>query len=180
MGIGCVLCPVSWIVEQVLDLFDFFPSLTVYVFCALVMACGQFIYAAVGFGSGIFSVALLAMILPGLSRPVAILFLLTLATELSTLRRIWRHGHVRLLVGLLPTTAVGLWLGTEILLRVDAEALKLALGGVVLLAGTWFLYQEILRERIAGHASGQEGGGERRRRGLTEGDECDYRKRRSY
>ncbi len=60
---------------------ELFPSVTVFVLCGLVVACAQMIYATVGFGAGMFSIALLAMLLPDLAGAVAALLLLTLVTE---------------------------------------------------------------------------------------------------
>jgi len=121
---------------------DLFPSVSVFVASALVVAAAQLIYASVGFGAGLFSVAILAMILPDLAGAVATLFLLILVTEVTVLLHAWRHARVRLLLGLLPTTAVGTWLGTELLVGADVAALKRLLGVVVMGAGAWFLYSE--------------------------------------
>ena len=37
---------------------ELFPNLPTYVFCALVMAGAQLLYATVGFGAGMFSIAI--------------------------------------------------------------------------------------------------------------------------
>lgn len=121
---------------------DLFPNVVVYVICGLVMAGAQFLYATVGFGAGMFSVALLAMLLPDLAPVVATLLILTFVTELSVLSRAWRHVRFRLLLWILPTMAVGMWLGTELLVAGDVAWLKRALGVVVAAAGVWFLYDE--------------------------------------
>lgn len=122
---------------------DLFPSMPIFIICCLIMAGGQLIYATVGFGAGMFSISLLALVLPDLAGAVATLLLITLVTEVSVLLRVWREARIRLLLGLLPTTALGMWLGTQILLAGDPAGLKRVLGCVVLLAGGWFLYQEI-------------------------------------
>ena len=121
---------------------DLFPNVGIFVVCALVVAGGQLIYATVGFGAGLFSVAILAMILPDLSGVVATLFLLILVTEVWVLLHAWRHARMRLLLGLLPTTVLGTWLGTELLVGGDMADLKRLLGLVVMGAGAWFLYSE--------------------------------------
>ncbi len=121
---------------------DLFPNVAVLVLCALVVAGAQFIYATVGFGAGMFSIALLAMLLPDLAPAVATLLLLTLVTEVWVLARSGRHARMRLLLGLLPTTAVGMWLGTEMLAGGDVTGLKRALGVMVACAGAWFFFGE--------------------------------------
>jgi uncharacterized membrane protein YfcA len=119
-----------------------FPDIPTFVACALIMAAAQFIYATVGFGAGMFSMAMFALILPDLTDAVTVLLFLTFVTELGVLLRAWRHARARLLLGLVPTMALGLWLGTEVLVAGNAATLKRLLGVVVGLAGVWFLYSE--------------------------------------
>ena len=126
---------------------DLFPSWTVLILCGLVVAGSQLIYATVGFGAGMFSIALLALLLPDLSSAVATLMLLTFVTEACVLLRAWRQARGRLLLSLLPTTALGLWLGTDLLVLGNVGWLKRLLGVVVLAAGAWFLHRD--RGRIA-------------------------------
>ena len=121
---------------------DLFPNTTVFLLCALVVALAQLIYATVGFGAGMFSISLLALILPDLSEAVATLLILGLVTEAWVLSHAWRQARIRLLLGLLPTTAIGLYVGTSLLAAGGASGLKRALGVVVVSAGVWFLYQE--------------------------------------
>ena len=59
---------------------ELFPSVTDFVLCALIVAGGQLIYAAVGFGAGMFSIALLAMVVRDLVPSVVALCLLMLVT----------------------------------------------------------------------------------------------------
>ena len=42
---------------------ELFPSVTIFVLASLIMVGAQLIYAAVGFGAGMFSITLLAMLL---------------------------------------------------------------------------------------------------------------------
>lgn len=121
---------------------ELFPDVITYVLCGLIVAGASMIYATVGFGAGMFSIALLAMILPDLAPAVATLLILTFVTELWVLAHAWRQARFRLLLGLLPTMALGMWLGTELLIAGDVAWLKRALGVVVLGAGVWFLYDE--------------------------------------
>ncbi len=121
---------------------ELFPDTATFVLCGLILLVAQLIYATIGFGAGMFSIALLALILPDLATSVAILFLLTFVTEVWVLSRAWRQARLRLLLGLLPTTAVGMWVGTEMLAGGDVSLLKRSLGVVVAGAGAWFLFRD--------------------------------------
>lgn len=126
-----------------------FPDTATFVACCLIITGAQFIYATVGFGAGMFAVALLAMVLPDLKDAVATLLLLTLVTEIWVLAHAWRHARLWLLLGLLPTMALGMWLGTQILVSGDVGPLKRALGAVVAGAGIWFAFHERRRNPAA-------------------------------
>ncbi len=128
---------------------ELFPDLITYLLCALVIVGAQLIYATVGFGAGMFSVALLALILPDLRGVVATLLLVTLVTEIWVLMRAGRQGDFRLLVWLLPTMAIGMWLGTGVLVSEDVNTLKRILGLVIIAAGGWFLISERNHRRAA-------------------------------
>jgi len=118
------------------------PDLPTFLLCGLIMLVAQLIYATIGFGAGMFAIALLALILPDLEGSVVTLLYLTFVTEVWVLARAWRHARPRLLLGLLPTMAVGMWLGTQMLAGGDVGLLKQALGVVVATAGTWFLLRD--------------------------------------
>jgi uncharacterized membrane protein YfcA len=124
-----------------------FPDILAFILCALVVAGAQLIYATVGFGAGMVTVALLAMLLPDLAGAVVTLLLLTAITEVWVLAQAWREARLRLLLGLLPTTAIGLWAGTELLIAGDVSWLKRLLGVVVLGAGIWFFRLERVQGR---------------------------------
>jgi uncharacterized membrane protein YfcA len=128
---------------------ELFPSIPLFILCALIVAAAQLIYATAGFGAGMFSVALLALVLPDLAGAVATLLLITLVTEITVLARAWRQANLRLLLGLLPTTAIGMWLGTEWLAGGDTSGLRRLLGGVVAAAGLWFLFEAWTHHAIA-------------------------------
>lgn len=132
---------------------ELFPDIPTFIACALIMAGAQLIYATVGFGAGMFAVTLLAMVLPELADVVAVLLILTLVTEVWVLAHEWRRARLRILMGLLPTMAIGLWIGTEVLIAGDVSVLKRALGFIVAAAGVWFLF-----ERPAGVAPAGDNG----------------------
>lgn len=120
------------------ELFVNMPSLVV---CVLIMAGAQLIYATVGFGAGMFAVALMALVLPDLTGIVVVLLMLTFVTEVWVLARNWRSAKVRLLGWLVPGMVVGLWLGTRILATTDVGILKRFLGLVVIGAGLYFVIE---------------------------------------
>ena len=119
-----------------------FPDYLTFIACCLIMAGAQLIYATVGFGAGMFAVALMAMILPDLAGAVAVLLVLTFVTEVWVLTHAWRETRLTLLLGLVPTMAIGLWIGTQVLIEGSVDVLRRALGVVVAGAGVWFLWQE--------------------------------------
>jgi len=121
---------------------ELFPDVPTFLLCGLVVLVAQLIYATVGFGSGMFSIALLALILPDLAGSVATLLLLTFVTEVWVLAHAWREARPWLLLGLLPTTALGMWIGTRMLVGGDVAVLKPTLGVVVAAAGVWFLLRD--------------------------------------
>jgi len=113
-----------------------------FALACLVMLAAQLIYATVGFGAGMFSIALLALLLPDFTGSIAVLLLLTFVTEVWVLLHAWRDARMRLLLGLLPAMAIGLWLGTETLVSGDPTDLKRGLGVFIAAAGAWFLYRD--------------------------------------
>lgn len=128
---------------------ELFPDFGSFLACALIMGGAQFVYATVGFGAGMFAIALLAMVLPELAGAVTVLLLLTFVTEIWVLAREWRRARLRLLLGLVPTMAVGLWIGTQVLVAGDVGLLKRLLGLVVAGAGVWFLYAQRRRAGVS-------------------------------
>ena len=94
---------------------ELFPNLPAFLASLLIMALAMFVYATVGFGAGMVAVALLAFVLPDLAGTVAVLMVLTFATEVSVLARSWRRADLRVLAGLVVPMGIGLWLGTGVL-----------------------------------------------------------------
>ncbi|MCH2373625.1 MAG: sulfite exporter TauE/SafE family protein [Planctomycetes bacterium] len=125
---------------------ELFPTLSIYCVCAVIVVVSQLIYAAVGFGSGLFALSTMALLVPDLAGVVVSLFALNVVTEVVILTRIWRQGRLGLLLSLVPTTLVGIWLGTEVLKKFDLSgdfgALRRVLGIVVVAMGLWFFVQD--------------------------------------
>ncbi len=124
---------------------DLFGNLLSFIACVLIMAGAQLIYATVGFGAGMFAVALMALVLPDLTGVVVVLLILTFVTEVWVLTRAWRQARIRLLGWLVPGMAVGLWLGTRVLVTTDVSLLKRFLGLVVMGAGLYFMFENRVR-----------------------------------
>jgi len=124
---------------------ELFVNLPSFVACVLIMAGAQLIYATVGFGAGMFAVALMALVLPDLTGIVVVLLALTFLTEVWVLARSWRRAKTRLFGWLVPGMLAGLWLGTRILVTTDVSLLKRFLGLVVVGAGLYFILEKRAR-----------------------------------
>ena len=124
---------------------ELFVDLPSFVACVLVMAVAQMIYATVGFGAGMFAVALMALVLPDLTGIVIVLLMLTFVTEVWVLAHNWRRAKMRLLVWLVPGMFAGLWVGTRVLVTTDVSLLKRLLGLVVFGAGLYFVVEHRFR-----------------------------------
>jgi uncharacterized membrane protein YfcA len=124
---------------------ELFVDLPTFVACVLIMAGAQLIYATVGFGSGMFAVALMALVLPDLTDIVVVLLMLTFVTEVWVLASAWRRAKIRLLGWLVPGMVAGLWLGTRILVTTDLSLLRRSLGLVVVGAGVYFILEHRAR-----------------------------------
>lgn len=126
---------------------DLFGGIQQFVLCMLIMLGAQLIYATVGFGAGMFAVAVMALVLPDLAGIVVVLLILTFIAEIWVLTRSWRHIEFRLLVWLIPGLLVGLWLGTRVLINADVSLLKQILGFVVGGTGLYFFYENRIGNR---------------------------------
>ena len=125
---------------------DLFGNLLSFIACVLIMAGAQLIYTTVGFGAGMFAVALMALVLPDLTGIVVVLLILTFVAEVWVLARAWRQVRIRLLGWLVPGMAVGLWLGTRVLVTTDVSLLKRFLGLVVVAVGLYFILEHRTRQ----------------------------------
>ncbi len=134
---------------------ELFADLPSFVACVFIMAGAQLIYATVGFGAGMVAVALMALVLPDLTDIVVILLILTCVTEMWVLARTWRRAKIRLLGWLVPGMAVGLWLGTRILVTTDVPLLKQLLGLVIIGAGVYFALQHRARQTSRNRAANE-------------------------
>lgn len=124
---------------------ELFVDLPSFIACVLIMAGAQLIYATIGFGAGMFAVALMALVLPDLTDIVVVLLMLTAVTEVWVLARTWRRVKIPLLGWLVPGMVAGLWLGTRILVTTDISLLRRFLGLVVIGAGLYFVLEHRAR-----------------------------------
>lgn len=109
---------------------------------AAVVALGQFVYAMAGFGSGMVSVSLYALLVGDLRFFVPVFLLLCLPTEAVITWRTRRlqdwQRTLKVVAWSLPALGLGAWmLGT-----VDTRALGLGLGVVIAALGAWYLFFE--------------------------------------
>lgn len=107
--------------------------------CAVVFL-GQLIYLMLGFGAGMLAVGTLTVFLPDVRDAVVLLLLLTLPSEIwvvTASRRHIRWSGIGLLVG---GVLLGVPLGSWMLRWWDTHLLLLGLGGLLVAAGTAFLF----------------------------------------
>jgi uncharacterized membrane protein YfcA len=100
-----------------------------------------FAKTAVG-GVGVLAVVLFAVVLPARISTGALLPLL-IAGDVVAVSIYHRHGSVRDLVRLLPGVVPGLLLGALFVGQVDDRAMKLAIGGILLLMGAIQIIQRV-------------------------------------
>lgn len=117
-------------------------SLNEWLVGAVVVALGQLIYTMAGFGSGMVSVSLYALLMGNLRFFVPVFLLLCLPTEALVT---WRTRHLqdwkrtlKIVVWSLPTMALGAWM----LNVAHAQILGFILGIVILVLGVWYLLFE--------------------------------------
>jgi uncharacterized membrane protein YfcA len=117
----------------------FFQSPFEFAITCAVVILAQMVYVLFGFGSGLVTVALLALFLPDLQDVVVLILLINLPAELFVVLRSRRaidwSGVARLSVGIV----IGIPLGTLLLRFGDAELLLLLLGVSLILIGAAFL-----------------------------------------
>ncbi len=133
---------------------ELFGSMGHFVVCMLIILGAQLIYATVGFGAGMFAVALMALVLPDLAGIVVVLLILTFIAEIWILARSWRHIEFRILTWLIPGLLVGLWIGTRVLITADVSLLKQILGFVICGTGLYFVYESRMENRNRGSSGG--------------------------
>lgn len=107
----------------------------------LVMAIifiAAFIRSAFGFGEALVAVPLLALIMPiEVAAPVAVLVSITVSVV--ALARDWRHVHFRSAGLLFASTCLGIPIGLWLLAVVPEQAIKSALGIVIIAFSAFFL-----------------------------------------
>lgn len=131
---------------------------------SLVVLLASAAQAVTGFGFALVLVPLLALVYdPKLV--VIISISLGLLCKLPLLIPSWRQVQFLRIVPLTLTAVVGTYFGTQILLRVDADILRLVIGFVVVLLSSPMLFnfrRPVIRERLAslgvGFTSGVIGG----------------------
>jgi uncharacterized membrane protein YfcA len=124
----------------------FFDSWSQWLIVGAVVFLGQFVYAALGFGSGMVTITLLTLLYGDVSLFVPFFLLLCIPTELlvsiQDRHRIAFGRTGWLLIFLLPT----LVLGSYLLVASPQSWLAGALGGVIVLLALYYMFFE---ERLA-------------------------------
>ncbi|MBN2430690.1 MAG: sulfite exporter TauE/SafE family protein [Acidobacteria bacterium] len=120
----------------------FFDSWSQWLIIGAAVFLGQFIYAALGFGSGMITITLLTLLYGEVSLFVPFFLLLCIPTELlvsiQDRRHIAFHRTGRLLVFILPTL-IG---GSYLLAASPEDWLAGALGGLIALLALYYMFFE--------------------------------------
>jgi uncharacterized membrane protein YfcA len=104
----------------------------------LVLALAQIVYVLFGFGSGLISVGLLALVVPDLKDLVAVLLLINLPAELGVAWGARREVRWRPILGLGAGIAVGIPIGAWLLKRGDPQLVLQILGWFLVAVGMVF------------------------------------------
>lgn len=119
-----------------------FTSVFHFVLVGLIVMLGQTIYTAIGFGSGMVTISLLALCFGNVDLYVPFFLLLCLPAELTVFLKDRQHLDIgrtaRLLLFILP----GIILGTFLLKSAPGGSLVLFLGMLIVVLACWFLFGE--------------------------------------
>jgi uncharacterized membrane protein YfcA len=103
-----------------------FGSVSLFLFTAGVLVLAEVIYLVFGFGAGLFSVGLLALVLPGLEDVIVMLLLVSLPVELWVVASRWEKIQWRKILLISAGILVGVPIGT-FLLSWESPGLVLAM-----------------------------------------------------
>lgn len=112
----------------------------------LVLVVAEAIYVLLGFGAGLVAVGALALLLPDVRDGVVLLLLVNLPAEIFVVLTSWREVNWRGVAVLMVGIAIGIPVGAWVLGWSNPEVLLTALGAVLLVVGTVFLF--VPRERV--------------------------------
>lgn len=108
-------------------------SLQVLVWCAFALACGGLIKGALGVGTPLLTVPLMALVMP----PQTAVVLMAIPVVVANLWQVWQVPRVDKVVGRFWPTFVAIlaggWIGIAIFTRIDDKALMIVVGIAVIL-----------------------------------------------
>ena len=119
-----------------------FTSGSHFVLVALIVMLGQIIYTAIGFGSGMVTISLLALCFGNVNLYVPFFLLLCLPAELTVFLKDRHHLELGRTARLLLFIFPGIVLGTLLLKSAPGNSLVLALGILIVVLAGWFLAGE--------------------------------------
>ena len=122
--------------------FTIFSTVDHYVLVGLIVLLGQTIYTAIGFGSGMVTISLLALCFGNVNMYVPFFLLLCLPAELTVSIRDRHHLDIRRTARLLMYISPGIMLGSYVLKTAPGSGLVLGLGILITLLAVWFLAVE--------------------------------------
>ncbi|MCQ2250258.1 MAG: sulfite exporter TauE/SafE family protein [Bacteroidales bacterium] len=114
-----------------------------FTFCILLMllsTAGSFIQRVCGFGFGIFIMTMLPYLMPTYQEATALSGLLSLLQSGVVLCGMWRHLHLRNMVGIFLSFCVFSYLAIRFVSVAGDGVLKIFLGCVLMLLGLYFLF----------------------------------------
>lgn len=119
-----------------------FDSWNHLILAGLIVMLGQTIYTAIGFGSGMVTISLLALCFGNVDLYVPFFLLLCLPAELSVFLKDRDHLDIRRTARVLLFILPGIILGTMLLKSAPGESLVLFLGMLIVVLAGWFLVGE--------------------------------------
>lgn len=120
----------------------FFQSMNQYLLIGLAVFLGQFVYAAVGFGSGMITISLLTLMFGQVDLFVPFFLLLCLPAELTVAIRDRRHVRLKETGAFLFYITPGLVIGAWVLKSAPDTLLLVALGSLITLLALYYLFFE--------------------------------------
>ncbi len=119
-----------------------FSSPTAYVLIGLAVFLGQFVYSAVGFGSGMITISLLTLMFGHVDLFVPFFLLLCLPAELTVAIRDRQHVRFKETGTFLLYITPGLVIGAWVLKSAPDRILLVALGSLITLMAIYYLFLE--------------------------------------
>jgi len=100
-----------------------------------IVSAGSFVTSGFGVGGGVLMTSLFVFLLPP-KFAIGLLAPLMLLISATGVRQYWKQWNTHHLIILLPSSLVGIWLGTHILAEISAEIVRQIVGLLAIIFGT--------------------------------------------